>query len=91
MRMNCKTKLGKSAAVETLVSAILFLLTRYAQNQDRSLVQPIVEHFDWLANHPDIANSHFKDTCSRLALCWHSIQAEKQNKAALRDKGKVIH
>ena len=66
--MNYKTKLGESAAIETLVSAILFLITRYAQNQDRSLVQPIVEHFDWLANHPDNANSHLKDTCSRLAL-----------------------
>lgn len=89
--MNCKTKLGKGAAVETLISAILFLITRYAQNQDRSLVQPIEEHFDWLANHPNIANSHLKDICSRLALRWHSMQAEKQNKAALRDEGKVIH
>ncbi len=64
--MNCNCGIAENSSAETLVAALFFLMTRYANGQDQKLVQPIVDHFDWLAKHPDLVNSSLRQTCRRL-------------------------
>lgn len=68
--MICNCKLAESKSPEMLVSALFFMMTRYAAGQDKSLVKPIVDHFDWLSKHPDLVNTNLQQTCSRLQKNW---------------------
>ncbi|MBL80049.1 MAG: hypothetical protein CMH70_08495 [Nitrosomonadaceae bacterium] len=74
MSCNCKPELAKNIEVEVLVATVFLLMTRYASHQEKQLVQPIVEHFDWINNHPDLVNPELKNTCSRLAKCWKFME-----------------
>jgi len=73
MGMNCKSELAKDIEIEVLVATLFLLMTRYTNNQEEELVQPIVEHFGWINNHPDLVNPQLKNTCSRLAKHWKSM------------------
>ena len=55
---------------DTLIVALLFLITRYAQERNEELIQPIMDHFDYLASHPNVADSHFQSSCQRLKKSW---------------------
>tara|TARA_B100000686_G_scaffold271064_1_gene287625 strand:+ start:1399 stop:1674 length:276 start_codon:yes stop_codon:yes gene_type:complete len=70
--MGCNSKLErtKDTEIEVLIATVFLLMTRYASHQEKQLVQPIIEHFDWINNHPDLVNPQLKNTCSRLAKCW---------------------
>lgn len=57
----------------TLISALMFLMTRYAHNQDQSLIQPIMDHFNWLENHPGLSDTQIQKTSSRLKNSWSLI------------------
>ena len=73
--MNCnrKSELAKDVEIEILVATVFLLMSRYASNQEKELIQPIVEHFDSINNHPDLVNPQLKNTCSRLAKNWKLI------------------
>lgn len=75
MEMNCnrKSELAKDVEIEILVATVFLLMSRYASNQEKELIQPIVEHFGWISNHPDLVNPQLKNTCSRLAKHWKLI------------------
>jgi hypothetical protein len=70
MNCNCKSELAKDVEIEILVATVFLLMSRYASNQEKKLIRPIVEHFDWINNHPDLVNPQLKNTCSRLAKHW---------------------
>lgn len=89
--MNCKSELAEEIEVEILVATVFMLMTRYADQQEKQLVRPIIEHFDWLVNHPDLVNSQLKKTCSRLSNCWKSIQTKKQIGIQTTNSEKFLH
>ena len=68
--MNCNCKIAESKSPEMLVAALFFMMTRYASGKDKALVQPIIDHFDWLAKHPDLVNTSLQQTCRRLQKNW---------------------
>ena len=70
MNCKCKSELAKDIEIEVLVATLFLLMTRYANNQEKELVQPIVEHFGWINNHPNLVNQQLKNTSSRLAKHW---------------------
>lgn len=61
---------SRTTEPDTLVMALLFLISRYAHDQDQSLIEPILDHFDWLANHPDMVNTQLQNTCLHLKENW---------------------
>ncbi len=77
--MSCEASFTEDVDTETLVAALFFLITRYALTQNTALVQPIMEHFDWLAKHPNIANTRLKNTCCRLQKSWLLIQKRNES------------
>lgn len=68
--MCCKCASKKLIESDTLIMALLFLMTRYSHNQDQNLIEPIMNHFGWLAEHPDMTDKQLKETCSRLQESW---------------------
>ncbi len=66
----CKSELNEEVDAATLIAALFFLMTRYSRSQDTNLVQPILDHFDWLAAHPELVNSQLQKTCLRLRKSW---------------------
>ena len=71
--MSCKHDLTKDIEAEKLVAALFFLMTRFSRSQDSNLVQPILDHFDWLSAHPDLVNSQLQMTCLRLKKSWEMM------------------
>lgn len=78
--------LGEEADSSTLIAALFFLMTRYARTQDKALVQPIMDHFDGLAAHPDLFESQLMNTCLRLKKSWGLMSA-----TAKYPKSKFLH
>lgn len=76
--MSCNCGLADNKSPETLVAALFFMMTRYASGQDSHLVQPIIDHFDWLSKHPDLVNTSLQLTCRRLQKSW-LLQSAKLN------------
>ena len=70
---HCKAALTQDIDAATLIAALFFLMTRYSRDQDKTLVQPILDHFDWLAAHPDLVNSQLQNTCMRLKKNWEMM------------------
>lgn len=62
----------------TLITALFFMMTRYAHNQDKNLVQPIKEHFLWLQNHPEFANTKIQKISMELNKSWGLLSDKKQ-------------
>ncbi|MDZ7753588.1 MAG: hypothetical protein U5S82_18575 [Gammaproteobacteria bacterium] len=57
--------------VEQLLCALMFMLTRQANNPGMSLATPIRDHLQWLAEHPETARQPMlRKTCRRLMLQW---------------------
>lgn len=50
--------------------ALFFMMTRYARDQDKALIKPIMDHFDWLASHPDNISPNMQSICTRLKKSW---------------------
>ena len=65
-----KSVFSQDADSATLIAALFFLMTRYSHRRDKSLVQPILDHFDWLSSRPDLLNTPLKNTCLRLRKSW---------------------
>ena len=70
---HCKSAFTQEADATTLIGALFFLMTRYSHDQDKTLVQPILDHFDWLSAHPDLVNSQLQNTCLRLKKSWEMM------------------
>lgn len=70
---HCKSTLTQEVDATTLIAALFFLMTRYSRDQDKTLVQPILDHFDWLSAHPDLVNSQLQNTCLRLKKSWEMM------------------
>jgi len=62
--------------LESLCSALLFLLSRHAKKPQEHLPHSIRIHLNWIADHPD-ADKHpvLVKTCQRLAKHWSPEQA----------------
>lgn len=83
--MSCshrKSAIAQDIDAATLIAALFFLMTRYSRDQDNSLVQPILDHFDWLAAHPDLVNSQLQSTCMRLKRSWELMPENTCSKAS---------
>ena len=83
--MSCNCGFVESKSPETLVAALFFMMTRYASGQDKALIQPIIDHFDWLAKHPDLVNTSLQQTCCRLQKSW-LLQSAQVNGSKMTSK-----
>lgn len=87
--MSCETTFAKDVEAETLVAALFFLTTRYALTQNTALIQPIMDHFNWLANHPNLVNTTLQNTCCRLQKTWLLMQ--KRNEVLSSSAAQNLH
>tara|TARA_Y100001936_G_scaffold237184_1_gene267444 strand:- start:1255 stop:1530 length:276 start_codon:yes stop_codon:yes gene_type:complete len=74
--MICKSKSGlaKNTEIEILIATVFLLMTRYASTQEKELIKPIIEHFNWINNHPNLANPQLKNICTKLSKCWKFME-----------------
>jgi hypothetical protein len=61
------------AALDELLGALLFLMSRQARFPGMNLSPAIREHLLWLADHPDQALGRVRHTSRRLAEQWASV------------------
>ena len=82
-RKQRKSRLTQDMDAATLIAALFFLMTRYSRDQDKTLVQPILDHFDWLTAHPELFNSQLQHTCMRLKKNWEMMPEINHKRVAL--------
>ncbi|MGQ0545137.1 MAG: hypothetical protein ACT4P3_07365 [Betaproteobacteria bacterium] len=54
---------------DTLVAAMVYLMTRYERTRCRWLALRIAQHMQWLAIHPE-AGAALRDACAALHGAW---------------------
>jgi len=63
----------KPNSYELVLASILFLITRYARQQDAHVAIAIEEHLDLLRNHADQDSDFMVNTCDRLKKQWQDL------------------
>ncbi len=58
---------------EVIVSSLLYLLTRYAQNAEKHIANAICDHLEMLHKHPEISDGCLFNTCERLHRYWRKV------------------
>lgn len=59
--------------VGTLIASIFYLMSRYANSQDKELILAIHKHLNLLEQHPDMQSETVKITCRRLRNDWLNL------------------
>ena len=62
---------------DTIISATLFLMSRYAKSQDDNLINAICLHLEILENDLQTDSAILKKSCRRLRAIWLSIADKK--------------
>ena len=75
----------------TLISALFYMMTKYAHNQDKRLVPPIREHLMWLQNHPEFNDSKIQKISIELNKSWSLLSDEKQTCRHCSDVSSMLH
>ena len=65
---------------DTVVSATLYLMSRYAVSPNNELVNAICLHLDVLENHSQISSEVLIKSCRRLRATWLSILENQKYK-----------
>lgn len=55
---------------ETLIAALLYLMSRFSQSSDVDIARSIVKHLQLLETHPDRESSVIERTAARLRKLW---------------------
>ena len=76
--------------IDVVITSLLFLMTRHAQNSDPAISRSIVEHLDLLEKHPDCSSSPLKNTSKRLKKQWRGFMSLDANKALIEKCGYPI-
>jgi hypothetical protein len=90
--MNDNQRHGRTASIDILFSALMFLLSRYALKPQNHLRDHIRNHLDWVAEHPD-AHRHptLLKTCRRLARHWSAEVRAETVPATDRSASETLH
>lgn len=71
--------------LDTLISSIFYLMSRYAHSQDKELVLAIHKHLALLEQHPDMQSEVVKITCKRLRNYWAHLLKKDTSTAILKE------
>jgi hypothetical protein len=63
----------EAVPADTLVAALIYLMTRYGRYGSTALATGIAQHMQWLADHPTISPA-LRDTCARLHGAWSQME-----------------
>ena len=75
------------ADLPTLISSIFYLMSRYANSQDKQLILAIHEHLMFLEQHPDTQSELVRTTCKRLRSHW--LQLLNEDKSITKSEEKT--
>ena len=67
---------------DTIISATLFLMSRYAKTQDDDLINAICLHLEILENDLQTDSAILKKSCRRLRAIWLSLGDKKLAQSA---------
>ncbi|GJL71091.1 MAG: hypothetical protein NMNS01_02900 [Nitrosomonas sp.] len=73
----------------TLISSIFYLMSRYANSQDKQLILAIHEHLMFLEQHPDTQSELVKTTCKRLRSHWLHLLNKDISATKLEEKPEI--
>ncbi len=69
----------------TLISSILYLMSRYAHSRDQQLILAINKHLILLEQHPDTPSETIRATCNRLRSYWFQLLKKGTGTATLEE------
>ena len=67
---------------DTIISATLFLMSRYAKSQDDNLVNAICLHLEILENDQQTDSAILRKSCRRLRASWLSMLENQTTKTS---------
>lgn len=70
--------MDKTANLDTTISSILYLMTRYSLSKESGIAEIIRLHLQQLAYHPENESKTVQETCVRLSEKWQSIIAYQE-------------
>ena len=75
---------------ETIISTLLFLMTRYSMERDPFVCKAILKQLDLLENHPDSTDPNILNTCKRLRNHWSGVSSINQKAGQTRRYASAI-
>ena len=76
--------------IETIISALLFLMTKYSMERDSCVCKAILQQLELLENHPDSMDPEIMNACKRLRIHWSGVASINQKVGERRSHSTVI-
>lgn len=78
----------------SVIEALLFLVSRYQKKPDSQVRQAIIEHMGMLEPHPNVTSDSLRNTAKRLQNFWScdcDLRKREDLQQCVRPKGAVLH